>query len=143
MMGATRAISRQLAGSVSRFFRRQLFPPFVGLVFLAPGVVELHERLDRVCQEFLRAWGDLILALLHSRVAVKQQRLRFPVLLLAKQTAPEKTRSDVPLPRVGQLLFKDCAGSAEQGLSLGVLLLLQQALTQVDHRGGNIGVARA
>src|SRR5262245_4309754 len=68
----------------------ELLPPLTGLVWLAPGVVELHQRLQGFSQADLAGRRNLRLAPFHPLVAGSQERLGVGVLPLVQQRGAEQ-----------------------------------------------------
>src|SRR5262245_26358679 len=87
--------------------RLQLLPPLHRFILLVPGVVELHQPLQRLGQACLDVRRDLGRALLQPVVTLQEQRLGLGVLLLA-QEAPAELRPGIEgRPGVRLDLFPD------------------------------------
>src|SRR5262249_53795360 len=84
-----------------------LLPPFLGLVFLPPGVVELNQPLQGLGQADLAVGRDLGRALLHSFVTLQEQWFGLGVLLLAQQTGTRQAQGMKARPTVREHLLSD------------------------------------
>ena len=131
-----------LLGGHGRLMHWEAFPPFGGLVRLAPGVVELDDPLGGLGQAFLGLRWDLGFAGLHSLVTLHEQRLGLGVFLLAEQAGAEPVARLERVPLVRSLLSLDLQGFAHQWLGLGWPVELDQGEAKSRESGREIRIIR-